>query len=242
MKFLKSQIPDSRTKQKMKRRLAEFNSIAAVQRPRLARLEANHIIDDGSIDRTEILNHEGVAFAPSARMPPRDFCLRIEPGEIHFRKNIRQRIRAAQKVALLLQVEGRIKFSGSGYYQFRGRPCQARTCAAGQRLFRPAVRAKNIVGGDPAAAESAENNLHRPGCAAELVSRSAEPTLARAQFFQMRRQSLAHLDAGLKTMLRLVFDGASQNPFHLARKLRIDLARPRILRKVENKQRVVLRI
>src|ERR1051325_5980184 len=195
MKFLKSQIANSRTKQKMKRRLAELDAIAAVQWPRMARLKANHIIDDCAVDRTEIFNHEGVALAPNARMPARYFCLRIEPREIDFWKNVRERISAAQEIAVLLQVEGRVEFSRSGHHQFRGRPCAARTCAAGERLFRPAVRAKNIVGGDPAAAESAEDHGHSHSFAAELVSRRAETNLAGSQFFQMRRQGLAHLDA-----------------------------------------------
>ena len=58
----------------------------------------------------------------------------------------------------------------------------------------------------------------------------------------MKTERVAHLGAGLKPMFRLVFDRAHKNSLHLAGERGIDLSRSRILGKVEDEKRIVLRV
>src|SRR5437899_472693 len=101
------------------------------------------------------------------------------------------------------------------------------------------MSAKNIVRGDAASAESAKDHRHPDRLATKFKGRGAVTHLARAEFFQMRRQHLAQFRARLKAMLRLVFDGPHQDPLNLAGKRGIDLAWPGILGEIKDQKRIV---
>src|SRR5882724_10659783 len=73
--------------QEVQSRFTQANPITTVQGARLSGFQANDIIDYRTVYRTEILNHESFTFAPDPSVTARDFGLRIEPRQIHFRKN-----------------------------------------------------------------------------------------------------------------------------------------------------------
>lgn len=62
----------------MKGGFAESKFVSIFQDARLACAETDGLVDDRAIDRAEIFDEEGIAFAPDARMAARDFCLRVE--------------------------------------------------------------------------------------------------------------------------------------------------------------------
>ena len=82
------------------------------------------------------------------------------------------RVAAPDVVDFFLQEERRIKLGSSGDNQLR---CRARVqqfrarSDSGQRLTRAAVSAKDIVGGDASAAETAEDHLGLNRLAAQLI-------------------------------------------------------------------------
>src|SRR5215471_16163932 len=102
--------------------------------------------------------------------------------------------------------------------------------------------AENVVGCDPAATEPTKDNRDPQRLTTEFLRRYAVTHLPGSQFFEMRAERVAHFGARLKPVLRLVFDSANQQVFHLGRELGIYLARPRVLGEIEDQQRVVLRI
>src|SRR5882672_7006857 len=104
------------------------------------------------------------------------------------------------------------------------------------------MRAEDVVGSDSSAAETAVDGLHLHGLAANLRGSSAEADLSRHQFFQMNREGVAHRARGSKPTLRFIFNRAHQYLLHLARQRRCELTWPRILLKVENQKRIVLRV
>src|SRR2546430_15744835 len=97
--------------QKVQRGPADFYAIAAPKRGWVARLAPNQVIDYGAVDRTEIFDHERLAFAPDARVTARDLCLRIEARQVNLGKNIGHWIGTAHEVTVLLQKERRVKLS-----------------------------------------------------------------------------------------------------------------------------------
>src|SRR5437660_5471997 len=98
------------------------------------------------------------------------------------------------------------------------------------------MRAENVVRGDAASAESAENHRHLHRLAAQLVSRRAKADLARPQLLEMKRERVAHLSSRLEAMFRFVFNRANEQLFYLARERRVNLPRSRILCEVKNQQ------
>ena len=81
------------------------------------------------------------------------------------------RIGAAYQVVVFLQHKRSIKLGGSGNDQFCCLPrrIQRRTRArSGHWLFRTTMRAENVIGCNPAAAEPAEYRLHLRSLAADL--------------------------------------------------------------------------
>src|SRR5712692_1779447 len=167
--------------QKVQSSLAQANAIAAVERPRLAWLQTYHVIYHSAVNRTKVFDHKTFAFAPDARMTARDFGLRIKARKVHFGKNIRQRIRASDQVAVLLQQERGVEFSSARHDELgsRARGVERRAGIAGaQRLARAAMRTKDVVGGNPAPAEPTKDHHRLHGLAAQLVKRRAITDLA----------------------------------------------------------------
>ena len=72
----------------MERSLADANSIATVECVRLSRRQVNCVIDDGTVDRSQVLYHKILTFAPDACVAARHLGLWIEPRQIDFGKNI----------------------------------------------------------------------------------------------------------------------------------------------------------
>ena len=72
----------------MKRGLAELYSIAATEFARSAWFELDNVINDGPVNRAEILYLKYVPFAVNARVPPGNLCVRIESGQVHLGKYI----------------------------------------------------------------------------------------------------------------------------------------------------------
>ena len=72
----------------MERSLANANSITTVERVRLSGRQVNCVIDDSAIDRSQILYHKVLAFAPDTSVTPRHLGLRIEPRQINLGKDI----------------------------------------------------------------------------------------------------------------------------------------------------------
>ena len=104
------------------------------------------------------------------------------------------------------------------------------------------MRAENVVRGDAASAEPAENHRHLHRLATQLVSRRAKADLARPQPLEMQDERVAYLRSRLKAMFRFVFNRADEQLLHLARERRVNLSRSRILCEVKDQQWIILRV
>src|SRR6267378_1646018 len=102
----------------MQSSFAQANLVAAIQNAWLARRQSHGVVDHRSVYRSQVFDQESVAFGPDPRVAPRYFRLRIESRKIDLGKYVRVWIRSSHKIAVLLQNERRIKFSGTGYHQF----------------------------------------------------------------------------------------------------------------------------
>jgi hypothetical protein len=96
--------------------LAHADAIAAVERARLPRFKVDNIIDDSAVDRTEVFDHESTALSPDARVPTRNFRVGIKSRQVDLRKDIRERIGAADQIGVFLNEKGRVQFSRAGDY------------------------------------------------------------------------------------------------------------------------------
>ena len=100
------------------------------------------------------------------------------------------RIGAAEKIAVLLQNERRIKLGGPGYDEFRRRSDRMQQRAwtnTREWLPRSAVRAEHVVSSDATTAKSAEDSLNLNRLAAQHRRRSGlEFLLLRAVLLQAR--------------------------------------------------------
>ena len=99
---------------------------------------------------------------------------------------------------------------------------------------RSAVSVLRVVRCDAAAAETTIDRLYLDRLAADLRRRCTEADLSGHYFFKMNRQRVAHGSRGGEAILRLVFNRAHQNLFHLSGYRWRYLTRPRIFLEVEN--------
>src|ERR1700754_4572266 len=152
---------------------------------------------------------------------------------------------ASQQIALLLQDERRVEFGRSGHDEFRCGPhrVQHRALTCGDEwLTRATVRAENVVSSDASTAETAVDRLHLRGLAADVRRGYAVTDAPRHQVFQMPYEFVPQFACSAETIFRFVLDRAHQEQFHLGRDRGIDLPWPRVLREVEDQQRIVLRV
>src|SRR5205085_9356723 len=137
----------------MERGLAEAEAVAVGERARLARAESHGLVDDRPVDAPQVLDEEGVALAPDARVAARDFRLRVEAREVYVGEDVRLRVGAPDEVRLLAQKERRVQLRRPGDDEAgrcaRGAQGSAR---GGDGLARAAVRAEDVVRGDGLAA------------------------------------------------------------------------------------------
>src|ERR1043165_156284 len=130
------------------------------------------------------------------------------------------RIGATQQVAIFLENERGVEFSGSGHDEFRCRSdgVQHRTRAdPGQRLSRAAVSAEYVVGSNATTAETTVDRLHLDRLVAEGRRRHSVTDSSGQQLLEMIRKLVAQLARRAITILRLVLDRSHQDVFHLTR-------------------------
>src|SRR6185369_15469652 len=101
------------------------------------------------------------------------------------------RIGSTQQVAIFLENERGVEFSGSGNDEFRRRSdrVQHRTRAnAGERLSRTAVCAEYIVGSNATTAETTVDRLHLDRLVAQYRRRHSVTHSSRQQLLEMIRE------------------------------------------------------
>jgi len=109
------------------------------------------------------------------------------------------------------------------------------------RLFRTAERAKHVSRDDALTAESAKDDLvfktYRLGRFTNTVCYVTCPKVG-----QMLLKYLPHFARRAEPSLGIVFHRTHQDPFHLVRQSRIDLTWTWVLLKIEDQQRIALRV
>src|ERR1700750_2876231 len=100
--------PDS-SDEKLQRRLAEAQAVAARERARLSRAQSHRVVDDRPVDRAEVFDEERLALAPDARVASGDFRLGGALREVYVWEDVRLRISAPDEVRLLVEKERRFK-------------------------------------------------------------------------------------------------------------------------------------
>src|SRR5215211_652767 len=155
------------------------------------------------------------------------------------------RIGTSEQIAVFLKDERRIKLGGSSDHKLRRRShmVQQRTRAdCRQRLSRSAVSTKHIVSSNAPTAKTAIHCLYLDRLIAERRRGHSVAYPSRDQLLEMICKLVSQLARGSVTILGLVLHGPHQDQFHLTRDRRRYLAWSRVLREVEDEQRIVLRI
>src|SRR5215213_9723950 len=153
------------------------------------------------------------------------------------------RIGTSEQVAVFLENERRVELRGSSDDELRSwshrmqQRARSETC---ERLSRATVRTEDIIGSNAATAETAVDRLHLHCLTTEHRRRHSVAHSSRHQLLEMNRELISQFARRSETIFGLVLDRAHQDHLHLRRERGRDLARSRVLREIENQQRIVL--